>query len=168
MIFKTPSRSSPKDGGIRACLCPNGTYSRKCCDGTLQAQGIGNITRNTDEVQTLIPWFWGVSNTHLSVGEIVNLIQIGNCNTVLQYANTDLEIVWAANGKYLWFAYQSIYPNKGHWFNTMLNQGAIGGDDNLFNDAEFGNVVTPLYTAEFKIYQSNYATATSGSMILSQ
>lgn len=29
----------------RACLCPDGTYSRKCCDGSFQAQGIGNITR---------------------------------------------------------------------------------------------------------------------------
>jgi hypothetical protein len=41
--FKTPSRSSPKNSR-RACLCADNTYSRKCCDGSLQAQGIGNIT----------------------------------------------------------------------------------------------------------------------------
>jgi hypothetical protein len=41
--FKTPSWTSPK-GGNRGCLCPDGTYNRKCCDGSLQAQGIGNIT----------------------------------------------------------------------------------------------------------------------------
>ena len=42
--WKTPSRTSPK-GTKRACLCDDGkTYSRKCCDGSLQAQGIGNIT----------------------------------------------------------------------------------------------------------------------------
>lgn len=36
---------SPKDGR-RACLCPDGkTYSRKCCDGSHHAQGIGNVTR---------------------------------------------------------------------------------------------------------------------------
>lgn len=30
----------------RGCLCKDGrTYSRKCCDGSFQAQGIGNITR---------------------------------------------------------------------------------------------------------------------------
>lgn len=40
--FKTPSRTSPK-GGTRGCLCANNTYSVKCCDGSLQAQGIGNI-----------------------------------------------------------------------------------------------------------------------------
>jgi hypothetical protein len=39
---KTPSYSSPK-GGRRGCLCENGKYSTKCCDGSLQAQGIGVI-----------------------------------------------------------------------------------------------------------------------------
>lgn len=41
--FKTPSKSSPK-GGRRACLCKDGKYNVKCCDGSLQAQGIGVIT----------------------------------------------------------------------------------------------------------------------------
>ena len=38
----TVSRSSPRSGK-RGCLCANGTYSRKCCDGLLRSQGIGNI-----------------------------------------------------------------------------------------------------------------------------
>ncbi len=38
---KTVSKTSPK-GGKRGCICDNGTYSSKCCDGILQAQGIGN------------------------------------------------------------------------------------------------------------------------------
>jgi hypothetical protein len=46
--FKTPSYSSPK-GGRRGCLCENGTYSSKCCDGSLQAQGIG-MTTGTESV----------------------------------------------------------------------------------------------------------------------
>ena len=37
---------SPQDDR-RACLCPDGTYSRECCDGSLQAQGIGNITKTS-------------------------------------------------------------------------------------------------------------------------
>jgi len=45
--WETPSRSSPQGGGTRGCLCKNMTYSRKCCDGTLRAQGIGNITRTS-------------------------------------------------------------------------------------------------------------------------
>lgn len=38
---KSPSPKTDK----RGCLCPDGTYSRKCCDGSFEAQGIGNITR---------------------------------------------------------------------------------------------------------------------------
>lgn len=40
--FLTPSRTSPK-GKRRACLCEDNTYSIKCCDGSLMAQGIGSI-----------------------------------------------------------------------------------------------------------------------------
>lgn len=40
-----PSRTSPT-GGSRACLCwDKNTYSIKCCDGSMRAQGIGVITR---------------------------------------------------------------------------------------------------------------------------
>jgi len=39
----TVSRTSPK-GGRRGCLCPDGkTYSIDCCDGTLEAQGVGSV-----------------------------------------------------------------------------------------------------------------------------
>jgi len=42
-VNKTMSRTSPK-GSKRGCLCNNGkTYSRKCCDGSHQAQGIGKV-----------------------------------------------------------------------------------------------------------------------------
>jgi len=45
--WKTPSRSSPQGGGTRGCLCKEKlTYSKKCCDGTLWAQGIGPINAN--------------------------------------------------------------------------------------------------------------------------
>ncbi len=41
---ETASYSSPK-GGQRGCLCRDGkTYSRKCCNGTMRAQGLGKIT----------------------------------------------------------------------------------------------------------------------------
>ena len=43
--FKTPSRTSPKNSK-RGCLCKDKlTYSRKCCDGSIYAQGIGRITK---------------------------------------------------------------------------------------------------------------------------
>lgn len=41
--YKSMSRITPK-GGQRGCLCKDKkTYSSKCCDGTMQAQGIGKI-----------------------------------------------------------------------------------------------------------------------------
>lgn len=40
MGFVTPSRTSPQNDR-RGCLCKNGKYSKKCCNGTLHAQGIG-------------------------------------------------------------------------------------------------------------------------------
>jgi hypothetical protein len=47
------SKSSPK-GGKRGCLCKDGTYNVKCCDGTLPAQGIGDITTENAGVITQI------------------------------------------------------------------------------------------------------------------
>jgi hypothetical protein len=42
-MSRIPSPQNDK----RGCLCKDGrTYSRKCCDGSFQAQGIGNITRS--------------------------------------------------------------------------------------------------------------------------
>ena len=46
MATKTPS---PK-GGRRGCLCKDGTYSKKCCDGTLEAQGIGKTAGTGTDV----------------------------------------------------------------------------------------------------------------------
>lgn len=41
--FVTPSHTSPKNSR-RGCICPDKkTYSSKCCDGSLQAQGIGKV-----------------------------------------------------------------------------------------------------------------------------
>jgi len=34
--------SSPK-GGNRGCLCKDGKYSQKCCNGTLSEQGVGSL-----------------------------------------------------------------------------------------------------------------------------
>jgi len=48
MAEKIPS---PK-GGKRGCLCKDGTYSKKCCDGSLEAQGIGKTAGTGTKVKT--------------------------------------------------------------------------------------------------------------------
>lgn len=38
----TRGRAIPRGyGARRGCLCADNTYSRKCCDGALRGQGIG-------------------------------------------------------------------------------------------------------------------------------
>lgn len=53
---KTVSKTSPK-GGRRGCLCDDGTYKAECCDGTLQAQGVGStvnqVTSNVVNTNTV-------------------------------------------------------------------------------------------------------------------
>jgi len=51
MAERTVSKASPK-GGRRGCLCDDGTYSKKCCDGTLHAQGIGKTASVTPQQVT--------------------------------------------------------------------------------------------------------------------
>jgi hypothetical protein len=46
--MKTKSKTSPK-GGKRGCLCDDGTYSKECCNGDLQNQGVG-VTSGVDSV----------------------------------------------------------------------------------------------------------------------
>jgi len=60
--FKTPSKASPRAGTRRGCLCENGTYSSKCCDGSLEAQGIGKTEGIADVVTTTV-----VSGTRIIV-----------------------------------------------------------------------------------------------------
>ena len=49
--MKTPSKTSPT-GGKQGCLCADETYSTECCDGSLQAQGIGQLEQQGDVVLT--------------------------------------------------------------------------------------------------------------------
>jgi hypothetical protein len=48
MAEKIPS---PK-GGKRGCLCKDGTYNSKCCDGSLEAQGIGKTASVVPQIVT--------------------------------------------------------------------------------------------------------------------
>ena len=47
--MKTKSKTSPKSGK-RGCLCDDGTYSKECCNGDLQNQGIGTTQSQSSSV----------------------------------------------------------------------------------------------------------------------
>lgn len=57
----TKSKTSPK-GGKRGCLCKDGTYKKECCNGDLQAQGVGALVgqnatpsvTNVDGTRTIV------------------------------------------------------------------------------------------------------------------
>ena len=53
MAKKTKSKTSPK-GGNRGCLCDNGTYSKECCNGDLQNQGIGSTIQGGSSTVTSV------------------------------------------------------------------------------------------------------------------
>jgi len=77
---------SPQDDR-RACLCPDGTYSRECCDGSLQAQGIGNITKvSVTRYYTVTNCSGGTKHIHthdidLTVGNIYYLTFVHHNHT---------------------------------------------------------------------------------------
>ena len=72
----------------RACLCKdNETYSTECCDGSLQAQGIGNITKTSvTRYYTATNCNGGTKHIHthdlqLTVGNIYYLVFVHHNHT---------------------------------------------------------------------------------------
>ena len=72
----------------RACLCKDGvTYSTECCDGSLQAQGIGNITKTSvTRYYTATNCNGGIKHIHthdlqLTVGNIYYLVFVHHNHT---------------------------------------------------------------------------------------
>ena len=61
--FETPSRTSPKSSR-RGCLCKDNTYSTKCCNGTLRAQGIGSTSAAGSTIE-----FFSQEDTYLILQE---------------------------------------------------------------------------------------------------
>jgi hypothetical protein len=50
--MRTASKVSPR-GGKRGCLCKDGKYHKDCCDGSLEAQGIGKTAIVTPQNVTV-------------------------------------------------------------------------------------------------------------------
>jgi hypothetical protein len=50
--MRTASKVSPR-GGKRGCLCKDGKYHKDCCEGSLEAQGIGKTASVTPQNVTI-------------------------------------------------------------------------------------------------------------------
>lgn len=54
MSKATKSKTSPK-GGNRGCLCKDNTYKKECCNGDLQAQGVGaTLSQGGESLITIV------------------------------------------------------------------------------------------------------------------
>jgi hypothetical protein len=52
--MKTKSKTSPKNGN-RGCLCADNTYKKECCNGDLQAQGVGaTLSQGGESLITIV------------------------------------------------------------------------------------------------------------------
>lgn len=60
---KTPSRIT-KSNGKRGCLCKDGTYNYKCCDGTIWSEGIGITQGQTNNTTTNTAQSRNKNNSH--------------------------------------------------------------------------------------------------------
>jgi hypothetical protein len=88
---------------------------------------------------------------------------------VLASASGSITITFAASASYVWFAHDASYATKTAWYNTGLNQGAIGAGQ-FIQAPVTANVTSPqnYWTGvSFKIYISSIATDTSGAYQLS-
>ena len=92
-------RAPSPQNNKRACLCPDGSYSINCCDGSFQAQGIGNITGHIHDTPYQGYRIAGCSDAHehnvhyhgtLTVGAVY-YIELENghtgCHTILEERN---------------------------------------------------------------------------------
>lgn len=98
---KAPSPKNDK----RACLCEDGTYSRKCCDGSFQAQGIGSITLGSEDSAGIIN-SQDTTNTITSTSTDVPslgisiITNIDTTNTIVNYSSTAIVSMAVTEGSY--------------------------------------------------------------------
>ena len=123
------------------------------------------------------PWYWGVSTTSLTTAQIATIINSGTegtdyHKTVGNAANT-INVNFSATGKYLWFAIYKEYSDKTKYSPTWQSGApilTIGTGGSLWKSATTQSIISPnsYWTKDYKVYVSNYATTTAGSMDLIQ
>jgi hypothetical protein len=131
-------------------------------------QSSGALTSSSASINGIYPYFWGKSSAAPSAESIATSIEAGTTTKVLASASGTIGATFDASAEYIWFAHPAADTTKTKWFNTPLNQGSIGA----------GNFILPPNTRavnspngywsgiNYKIYISDYATNTSGTIQL--
>ena len=129
----------------------------------------GTLNSSSITITGIYPYFWGTSSTQPTTSSIAAAIAAGTATKVLASAASSITITFAASASYVWFAHEAGYATKTTWYNTGLNQGAIGAGQFILAPVTANASSSQGYwsNASFKMYISSGASDTSGAYVLS-
>lgn len=165
------------------CIIQNGnntwTSSVTYNSGNQPYDNKGNIFQTplvsgTTGVQTITvtgiyPFFYYKSSSTITSSSMKNAIETGLASKVITPSNGTISITFNASDEYIAVAYPSNYTTKTVWYVNALNNGSIGGQNDLFSFESILPINSPMSlwnNINFKIHVSNYATTTNGVMEL--
>lgn len=121
-------------------------------------------------LRSVLPVFWGKSTTRPTSGYSA-LLATGT-KVLMDSSGTVALAPSTAADQYLWVAIPSGSALKTAWYQSALNQGAIGGavspGGNLFPapDTFSHTSSSPAWTQNYRIYVTNYPAAIAGTIEL--
>lgn len=136
----------------------------------------GTTGNQSVTITGIYPYFYGkVASGGAAPGDnrptATSALVSGGTKVVASSMGTITITFGATSDDYLWFAIPSTSTSKTVWYVNALNNGSIGGavtpSGNLFPNFDLVSVTTVLWSGiEYKVYISNYQTATTGAMEL--
>lgn len=131
-------------------------------------QSAGSLQSASATVTGIYPYFWGKTSSAPSAASIADAIAAGTETKVLAVSSGTVQATFDAAAEYVWFAHPASETTKTKWFNTALNQGTIGAGQFILSPVT-NDVDSPdgyWSGVSYKIYVSDYATNTVGSIQL--
>ena len=130
------------------------------------SRGAGNVSDSSSSptITGLHPYFYGLSNSEPTAGDIQSAIAAGSGTKVVSASTGTISVQFnATSANYLWFAVPATSTDKTVWYVNALNNGSIGGESNLFGSPTTLAVDSPesyWSSVNYDIYITNYATTT--------
>lgn len=154
------------DAGVQPKNSSGGNFGSPLASGT--------TSNSTATITGIYPYFYGkVASGGAPSGSnrptANNALVTGGTKVVASSTGT-ISITFAASSDdYIWFAIPTASTDKTVWFVNALNTGTIGGSvspgGNLFPNEDTVSVTTVLWAGiSYRVYISNYQSATSGAM----
>jgi len=121
------------------------------------------------EVEFVFPWFYGTSLEALRADVLTNTNFYTDGTKVINDGSGQITVPFSGTG-FLWFAVHNSIAVKTAWFETVLNNGAIGTPSDLF-DAPVIQLVNSTglfndYSENYNIYVTNFQT-TGATLLIS-